>query len=86
MDDKIPCCMIDAARKVKRIMVGNSMVGISHLDSVFAEVEELKLNDENRIKNELLVKIRKYNYIPPAAESEYSNAMYEEYQKYLKEK
>jgi hypothetical protein len=81
MDDKIPCCALDATRKVRKLNIGGQSIGISQLDPVIKEVQTLKLENENMIKDELLKRIKIYNYVPPTGEEEYKHAIFEEYKK-----
>ena len=86
-DDKVPCCLLDAARKVRKLHLPNGVsVGISGLDKVLEEISQLGLKDEERIKAELLIRIRENNYIPKSGEKDYQNALYSEYVHFLKKK
>ena len=72
----------DAARKIKKLTLPDgSRVGISNLDNVLNEVADLKLNDTNTIKSELLDRVKTYNYVPSVAEHEYYAALLREYQR-----
>jgi len=51
------------------------------LDDVLEEVLRLDLPDEGRISDELLRRVKIYNYIPPAAEEKYRKALLAEYEK-----
>jgi len=55
--------------------------GISNLDNILKEVVELNLTDPGAIKLELLKRVKSCNYIPSSAESEYSAALFLEYQR-----
>jgi len=79
-DDRVPCCQLDAARKVKRIFLDGTPIGISRFDEIIKEVASLDLEDEVQIKNELIVRIKKYNYVPSTAEEDYAEAAFEVYQ------
>ena len=81
MNDKVPCCMADAARKVKKLDIGGILVGISQLDQVIQEVIELRLEDEKKIKRELLYRVKIYNYVSSNVEDDYTNALYKEYKR-----
>lgn len=71
---------------VKKINVGGSAVGIAQLDEVIGEVYKMKLNDGNKIKKELLRLVKIYNYIPSSADTEYADALLEEYWKFCRTK
>ena len=79
LDDKVPCCMADAARKVKKINIGGTLVGISRLDAIIDEIFFLKMDNEVNIKEELNKMVKIYNFVPTAAEEEYKTAIYQEF-------
>ncbi len=83
MDDKIPCCQLDVARRVKQIEIDGTKVGISHLDKIFEDITKLSLKTDKQIKKELLTQVKIYNYIPQSAESAYMEAIFEVYKCYL---
>jgi hypothetical protein len=56
-------------------------VGIVNLEDILREVADLKLADDNAIKKELLKRVKIYNYVPPAADNEYSEALLKEYER-----
>ena len=51
------------------------------MDDILKEVADLKLNEPNSIKKELLERVKAFNYIASSAENEYSTALYREYQR-----
>jgi hypothetical protein len=73
-DSRVPCCQLDAARRVKRIYLDGTAIGISRFDDIITEVAELELEDEEQIKSELVVRIKKFNYVPSGAEEAYAEA------------
>lgn len=82
MDDKVPCCAADAARKVKRLtLASGAQVGIVGLEAILCEVKALGLTDEISIKAELLGRVKVRNYVPRKAEEEYADALYSEYKR-----
>ena len=70
-DDRVPCCQLDAARKVRKLYIKGEPVGISRLDHIIDNVLSLELHREEEIRNELLVQLKQYNYIPSGRENEY---------------
>ena len=81
-----PCCAAAAARMVKKLSLrGGSQVGISNLENILQEVADLKLADNEAIKKELLQRVKIYNYVPPAADNKYSEALLKEYKRQGKE-
>jgi hypothetical protein len=80
MTGEKPCCPAAAARMVKKLTLGNgSEVGIVNVESILKEVADLKLSDNEAIKKELLGRVKIYNYVSPAAETDYSKALLKEY-------
>ncbi len=78
-----PCCPADALRRVKMIPVNGIPTGITMLDEIIDEVQEMKLTSEQQIKEILLKKVKIYNYISKGAEEMYAKALMAEYTKQL---
>lgn len=66
---------------VRIIMVDGDQVGIIGLDETLAQVRSLGLTDEERIKEELLERVKRQNYVPPGQEPYYREALWREYVK-----
>jgi hypothetical protein len=82
MTGEKPCCPAAAARMIKKLALpGGFQVGIVNLESIIKEVANLKLADDSAIKKELLQRVKIYNYVPPAADNEYSEALLKEYKR-----
>ena len=82
MQSEKPCCAAAAARMVKKLTLpGGFQVGIVNLENILKEVADLKLADDSAIKKELLQRVKIYNYVPPAADNEYSEALLKEYKR-----
>ncbi|MDH7506455.1 MAG: hypothetical protein QHH15_01525 [Candidatus Thermoplasmatota archaeon] len=81
---KKPCCPACAMRNVRQIFIGGILTGIVNLDNILQEVYELGIKDENKLKKELLEKVKIYNYVASGVEKQYEDALFNEYQKYLK--
>jgi hypothetical protein len=79
MDDRVPCCALDAARKTKRLIIGGVQVGISNLDSIIKEVISLGLEEDDRIRDELLARVVTCNFVPDGAKKDYADALLREY-------
>lgn len=79
-----PCCAAEAMRRVRRISVGNIVVGLSMLEQIFEEVEGAGLPSDSAVRSELLRQVKIYNYVPGPAEEAYADALFEEYQKDIK--
>jgi len=82
MATKKPCCAEAAARMVKKLTLSNGFqVGISNLENIVKEVADLKLADNEAIKEELLQRVKIYNYVAPAADDDYAEALLKEYKR-----
>ena len=76
------CCVKPIAKIIK---IGNYDAGIIGLETILKNVYSAGVKDEEQIKTELLRLVKEYgNYIASGTESEYENALYCEYQKYIK--
>ena len=72
----------DASRMIKKLTLPDGFrAGILNLDNILKEVVELNLTDSEAIKLELLKRVKSCNYVPSSAESEYSSALFLEYQR-----
>ena len=80
-----PCCPAAVARMVRKLTLPDgSQVGISNLAKVLKEVADLKLPHDKAIAKELLQRVKIHNYVAPAADNEYSEALLKEYkQQYI---
>ncbi len=80
MESQKPCCAAAAARMTKKLVLPTGEVGIVNPESILKAVADLKLADD-AIKKELLNRVKIYNYVAPCADSEYSEALIEEYKR-----
>lgn len=85
-DRDIPCCAADAMRRVKQLDVDGTVVGITMLEEIIAEVRGMNLQKKQEISNILMKKVRIYNYIPDSAEARYVEALLREYEKGVTER
>jgi hypothetical protein len=81
MVQEVAPCMLDASRKVKKLWICGTQIGISRLDKIILEVSELGFEDEDKVREALLQRIKEYNYIPSSSEKDYIDAVYEEYKR-----
>jgi len=82
MQEEKPCCAAAAARMVKKLTLPNGIqVGIVNLESILKEVADLKLAADDAVKKELLKRVKIYNYVAPAADNDYSEALLKEYKR-----
>ena len=71
---------------VKIIKVDGVDAGLTGINAAFEKVKELNIAEEEKVKHELLLRIKFFgNYIPKDREEAYENALFEEYNKYLKQ-
>jgi hypothetical protein len=72
--------MEDKVRKINRMSVGETRVGIANLEQIIEEVNSMGL-ERNEIGEELLRRVKIFNYVPASASSEYEKALIEEYER-----
>jgi len=81
MNPDIPCCQADTLRQIRMVPVNGIPTGITMLDEIIVEINEMNLLSEQQIREALRRKVKVYNYIPKAAEEVYLKAILEVYQK-----
>ena len=69
--------------KTKLIVIDGKETGIDHLEFVFDEVKKLKLENNTAITDELLKRVKVFNYVPTKKTAEYAAALLAEYKKCL---
>lgn len=68
------------------ILVGNTQVGLIGLKEIFEELKSQRGKSQPTLKEMLLEKTGKKNYIPPSTKEEYGKALLREFKKFLGEK
>ncbi len=68
------------------VRVGDSQVGLIGLKGIFEEVKSKRNEAESVLKEMLLEKAGKKNYIPNSVREEYKKALFREFKKFLGEK
>ncbi|PWR70948.1 hypothetical protein [Methanospirillum lacunae] len=81
MNKDIPCCQADALRQIKMVPVNGVPTGITMLDEIIAEVKEMNLPSDQQIRENLLKRVKVYNYVPKAADEAYMRAILAVYKK-----
>lgn len=71
--------------KVHQIWVDGRQVGVVDLEAVLAEVHALGIHDNEVLADEIMVRVRRSNYIPAAVETAYRRALWAEYRRFLGE-
>ena len=65
----------------KRVLIDGKETGIDHLDWIFDEVKKLNLADDAAITDELIKRVKEFNYIPTKKADVYAAALFAEYKK-----
>jgi hypothetical protein len=65
--------------KIKKIPIDGKETGIDRLDWIIQDVISLHLSDDRTITDELVKRVRKFNYIPTKKIQEYRVALLREY-------
>ncbi len=63
----------------RQIRVGRTVVGVVGLEEIFAALLKEGAQPSEEVMPELLARVRRYNYIAPAAEDEYTEALWREF-------
>lgn len=71
--------------KVQQINIGGLSVGLIDVDKILEEVKSFGINDDERLKKELLHRVKQKNYVPESREEEYKRALLREYKKFIGE-
>jgi len=65
----------------KRVLIDGKETGIDHLDWIFAEVKKLDLQTDAAIAEELLKRVKEFNYVPTKKSGVYALALVAEFKK-----
>lgn len=65
----------------KRVLIDGKETGIDHLDWIFEEVNKLKPPDDAVLTEELMKRVREFNYVPTKKSDMYAAALLAEYKK-----
>ena len=68
------------------VFVGNTQVGLIGLKTVFEELKDRRSESESMLKELLVEKVGRKNYIPPSVKQKYEKALFRELKKFLGEK
>ena len=68
------------------VLVGNTQVGLIGLKEIFEELKSPKGKPESDLKEMLVEKAARKNYIPDSIKEEYQKALFREFKKFLGEK
>jgi len=65
--------------KIRKILIDGKETGIDRIDWILLDVLVLGLTDEDMITDEIVKRVRKFNFIPSLKEAEYRKALLREY-------
>ena len=68
------------------LLVGNTQVGLIGLKEIFEESKSQRRESESALKQMLVEKAGKKNYIPNSAKADYEKALFREFRKFLGER
>jgi hypothetical protein len=66
----------------KRVLIDGKETGIDHLDWIYEEVEKLNIADDALVTDELMKRVKQFNYVPTKKTREYEVALLAEYKKH----
>jgi hypothetical protein len=66
----------------KRVMIDGKDTGIDHLDWIFGEVAKLSLENDADLTEEILKRVKQFNYVPTKKTVEYGIGLLAAYKKY----
>jgi hypothetical protein len=65
----------------KRVLIDGKETGIDHLDWIFSEVKKLNPDNDAVLADELLKRVKEFNYVPTKKTEVYATALVEEYRR-----
>jgi hypothetical protein len=65
----------------KRVLIDGKETGIDHLDWIFDEVKKLGLDNDTAIAEELVKRVKEFNYVPTKKADVYALALVAEFKK-----
>jgi small redox-active disulfide protein 2 len=71
--------------ETKQIVVAGKKVGLTGLEEVLEQVEKEALKSDAAVADRLLELVAKANYIPPAVEEDYRQALLREFKRFIGE-
>jgi hypothetical protein len=63
----------------RRVMIDGKETGIDQLDFVFEEVRKLGLTDDSILAEEIMKRVKVFNYVPSKKDALYREALLREY-------
>jgi hypothetical protein len=68
------------------VLVGDSQVGLMGLKTIFEQLKSQRTQPEAMLKEMLVERAKRENYIAPSVKEEYKKALFREFRKFLGEK
>ena len=65
--------------KIKKILIDGKETGIDRLDWILQDVLSLRLTDDEKITDEIVRRVRQFNFIPSLKADKYRKALLREY-------
>jgi hypothetical protein len=65
--------------KIRKILIEGKETGIDRLDWILQDVAGLELSNDESITDEIIKRVRQFNYIPTKKIAEYREALLREY-------
>jgi len=69
----------------KRVLIDRKETGIDHLDWIFGEVAKLTADNDAAITEEILKRVKQFNYVPTKKTREYGAGLLAAYKKFREE-
>jgi hypothetical protein len=69
----------------KRVLIDGKETGIDHLDWIFGEVAKLAVENDTVLSEEILKRVKQFNYVPTKKTAEYGTGLLAAYRKFCKE-
>jgi len=66
----------------KRVLIDGKETGIEHLDWIFGEVAKLTVGNDAAITEEILKRVKQFNYVPTKKTTEYGAGLLAAYKKF----
>jgi hypothetical protein len=70
----------------KRVLIDGKETGIDHLDWIFGEVNKLAVDNDDALTEEILKRVKQFNYVPTKKTAEYGDGLLAAYKKFRAEK
>jgi hypothetical protein len=69
----------------KRVLIGGKETGIDHLDWIPGEVKKLAMDDYATVTEEIVKRVKQFNYVPTKKTADYGAGLLAVYKKFREE-